>query len=87
MMNNKSATFYGNLAIINLVCCAHPCFISMSHLLYYYELSQKGDPVPWVRSTHVLVRNHYQGLNLARQKSWKLGVFGFKLEGSHSPFY
>ena len=29
----------------------------------------------------------YEGLNLANQMDGKLGVFGRKLEGSHSPFY
>ena len=29
----------------------------------------------------------YEGLNLANQKGRKLGVFGRKLEGSHSPVY
>ena len=29
----------------------------------------------------------YDGLNLASQKGWKLGVFGWKLEGSNSSFH
>ena len=29
----------------------------------------------------------YEGLNLANQKSWMLGVLDRKLEGSHFPFH
>ena len=34
-----------------------------------------------------MVYTPYEGPNLANQKSRKLGVFGQKLGGSHSPFH
>ena len=47
----------------------------------------KGRRVAWTVSADVAAYTPYEGLNLTNQNRRKLGVFGWKLQGSHSPFY
>ena len=55
--------------------------------IYRKATDEYGFKLQLLKATPQHIYTPYEGLNVASQKTRKLGVFGRKFEGSHSPFY